>query len=386
MRSNNISYEPRIDHLRFAAAFVVLVAHFFLFPSCRYANIDDPKDVTRNAGFVSSIFVEGHTGVSLFLVLSGFIFTLICYDRTIDYRRVIANRALRIMPMYELVMGAAAIFSNADMGQFLSSILCLPSRGVVFEPLTPHLWTIAVEFQFYLLFPFLVRFLRLYGLPWGLMAIALMITLRLGLSRMDLGDWDIRRISYFTLLGRIDQFIIGMIAGAMHSGRAEVTVTRALATTPALLGSLLLVMANLYNLNRLGGLQHISGDDVIWVFWPTLDALCWALVILCYLTNPISLPAPVCRALAALGTLSYSLYVLHWVFVHQIHYSDWLPALSRSLVVNAVLTCSVVVLPPLVALSWMAYVVIERPFFELRQSYLGPSGVTAPPSPPLRAA
>ena len=88
------------------------------------------------------------------------------------------------------------------------------------EPLTPHLWTIAVELQFYLLFPFLVRFLRLYGLAWGLMAIALTITLRLGLSRMDLGDWDIKRISYYTLLGRIDQFIIGMIAGAMHSGRA----------------------------------------------------------------------------------------------------------------------------------------------------------------------
>lgn len=54
---------------------------------------------------------EGYGGVSLFMVLSGFILTTICFGKEIDYRSFVFNRFLRIYPLYILFV-FAAVFSG----------------------------------------------------------------------------------------------------------------------------------------------------------------------------------------------------------------------------------------------------------------------------------
>lgn len=78
MKSSNSVYLPRLDHLRFLAAMLVFTWH----------TIHDAEAVPFAAVpsfFPLSLFEEGHTGVSFFLTLSGFILAALCTDRTVLY-------------------------------------------------------------------------------------------------------------------------------------------------------------------------------------------------------------------------------------------------------------------------------------------------------------
>ncbi len=63
MRSNNITYVPRLDHLRFLATMLVFLFHWHL---------------TFSGGGGGAVYgfawlTDGYTGVSLFFVLSGYL-------------------------------------------------------------------------------------------------------------------------------------------------------------------------------------------------------------------------------------------------------------------------------------------------------------------------
>ena len=85
MKSSNLQYEPRIDHLRFVAAALVFLFHVYHFYYLQWQPNPD------NAWL--GLIIEGHTGVSLFFALSGFIFMQIAlHSEQIDYRRLIEPR------------------------------------------------------------------------------------------------------------------------------------------------------------------------------------------------------------------------------------------------------------------------------------------------------
>lgn len=86
-------YLSRLDHLRFFAAFLLVVHHF-------RGNLDYDSGMN----FLSFIMLwlnNGSTGVSLFLVLSGYLFCILCKagEYKIVYSKFIKNRILRIFPL-----------------------------------------------------------------------------------------------------------------------------------------------------------------------------------------------------------------------------------------------------------------------------------------------
>ena len=83
-------YVARLDHLRFYAAVLVLLFHFFH----RYVG-----DMRANNALLSLVD-EGHTGVGLFMVMSGFIFTLLAREREVVYWAFLRNRLIRIYPLF----------------------------------------------------------------------------------------------------------------------------------------------------------------------------------------------------------------------------------------------------------------------------------------------
>jgi peptidoglycan/LPS O-acetylase OafA/YrhL len=82
------------------------------------------------------------------MILSGFILTRILLGKQIDYRSFVYNRVLRIYPLYPVMLFVAA-FSGGRHIDPKSYIALVSPVGNVVLPKFPHIWTIAVEFQFY---------------------------------------------------------------------------------------------------------------------------------------------------------------------------------------------------------------------------------------------
>jgi peptidoglycan/LPS O-acetylase OafA/YrhL len=104
-------------------------------------------------------------GVSLFFVLSGFLITGLLIDsrgRADYYPRFYVRRALRILPAFLLTTVVLATLTNVPRIFIVLSILYLSNITPIFgiEIAYPVLWSLAVEEQFYLVWPTVVRRLR----------------------------------------------------------------------------------------------------------------------------------------------------------------------------------------------------------------------------------
>src|SRR4051812_37332167 len=132
---------------------------------------------------VVTFFAEGHTGVALFMVLSGFILTTGSLGRDIDYKSFVRNRLLRVGPLYLLVLIAALAFSGSRfslMGAVQTTLgFATFNGGFTGGALDKVLWTIGVELQFYFLFPFFLRLLNNRGPKQLLQFIGLMAAVRI---------------------------------------------------------------------------------------------------------------------------------------------------------------------------------------------------------------
>ncbi len=131
--------------------------------------LDAPSD--RFAQLVGYGLNIGWVGVRLFFVLSGFLITRILLDAQADanyYKVFFARRVLRIFPLYYAVMlmffvilptfGAAPARLTQDNSVWLWFYLSnwtMP-LGLGGNSM-PHFWSLAVEEQFYLIWPFLVH-------------------------------------------------------------------------------------------------------------------------------------------------------------------------------------------------------------------------------------
>ena len=154
--SARLRYMPQLDALRGFAILAVLFQHFY----GSQIGIDLPI---------------GEWGVQLFFVLSGFLITgilLNCRDsanqgrteRKLQLRQFYIRRALRILPLFYLVVLGAALINIRPLRQDLfwhlsyASNIMLALKGSWAGPAS-HLWSLAVEEQFYLLWPWLILWL-----------------------------------------------------------------------------------------------------------------------------------------------------------------------------------------------------------------------------------
>src|SRR5262245_37043382 len=150
-----LAYMKQLDALRGVAIVAVLIEHFL------------PED-----HFLRGL-PWGGMGVQLFFVLSGYLITLILLDGRAAVtagqdqwhilRNFYARRFLRIFPIYYLVLGVTALLGVVVVRQLFSWVFTYMSnvyfvfngpREMVF-----HLWSLAVEEQFYLIWPWLILLL-----------------------------------------------------------------------------------------------------------------------------------------------------------------------------------------------------------------------------------
>lgn len=343
MRSSSGSYVSNLDHLRALAAFQVFVWHF-THTSAACASICFARDYTVGA---LSIFEEGHTGVSLFMCISGYIFARLTDGHAINAPLFWFNRAARLLPLL-----AAWSLITIWSGQ---------ASGIINAVLAPGGWSIVVEMEFYLLFPFMLLFVRRFGLAWIGAAVVAAVALRYAYW---LREGSVQDLAYWTLAGRIDQLLIGYLAFYAPTRRpAVVGVTAAV-----------LLIAAYAIFNALGGFYGIRGypsRSVLWVVWPLLEALCYSAIIRAYVG--VKLPRVLDAPLARVGTWSYSIYLGHFYFVPVIFFVV-AARFGMPESFGGRLAWALAVFPLVVAIGALTYTTIEKPFLALRKGYLKPLG------------
>ncbi len=160
--------------------------------------------------WVERICYAGWIGVDLFFVLSGFLITRILLasrERAGYYRRFWARRVLRILPLHTLflLLGlvvlprlwpglAKVLLSDCAQHSLWLWTFTLNLANVfgviVYSGIFGHLWSLAIEEQFYLVWPLAVRLCGPRRLGWlcGLLILTA-LALRLAWPTTELGGW-----------------------------------------------------------------------------------------------------------------------------------------------------------------------------------------------------
>jgi len=170
LRSSSLTYMPAIDGLRTVAVGLVVFIH--VLPTTTF---------------------PGEIGVDVFFVISGFLITLILLKQlarteTIALGRFYANRALRLYPpllvvvLFTVVVG---VFPGQSLGESLKgAAIALLYLGNIYMTVTgswlgdlSHTWSLAMEEQFYLVWPAILLLLyrkraRVPAIATGLFLIA----------------------------------------------------------------------------------------------------------------------------------------------------------------------------------------------------------------------
>lgn len=363
MHSHNLAPIPALDHLRLLAALLVLAFHVFHLGFGGW----QPAPYAAALGWV----VEGHSGVALFFVLSGFLFmTIALHGGEIAYAGFVRNRFLRIFPLFVFFFFVAISvgrdhFQATDVLYLFFSNLGQAPTSQSF--ITGAAWTISVEFTFYLVFPFLARFVREEGAGFLLRLLVLLALVKLaayGVAQRP------THMLYSTLVGRLDQFLWGMCAALLwqrhglwwqRHGRWLLVLALALA------------WAALAWLARYASYFAPEPRQLAWLFWSTVEAWVWAFVILAYLGARLPWPRVLARAWELGGTWSYSLYLWHGLLLYVVqHYLGfWRP--TGGVALDALFNFALL-LPAALALAALSYATIERPFLRMRGRYVRAQG------------
>ena len=359
MESSTGRHYPALDHLRALAAFMVFAWHFM------HGANGYPLPFSENPAFAPlALFDEGHVGVALFMTLSGYLFAKLTYGKRLSYTKFLFNRILRLLPLLSIVIFTPLLWHHAnntitpqELFQKLNNLFF----GFIY-PLWPNgAWSIAVELQFYFIFPFLLLLQR-RSVWWLVMTLLGAIALR---TLYHHHNGQVQQLAYLTLIGRIDQFILGII---FYQWQSFIIKRKFL----VLLTAAILIWFYSW-FNAVGGFYNYPAypsSSAIWIFIPTIEGLCFAILIAWYDGRKAqAAPSKISRAIAHTGKLSYSIYLLHFFVVFWIadNIHRHLFSINNPYIALAAALCCYLALLPLFHLS---YTIFERPFLKFRKPYL----------------
>jgi len=165
---------PNLDGLRFFSFLVVFLSHIFV------TNYDHIKEEVWFKFIKGRVFYDGDLGVSFFFVLSGFLITYLLvkekeFTGNVHISSFYIRRALRIWPLYyfcvlfgflifPLLKTAFGQVPNETANPVLCSLFLNNFNHIFNGPpdasVLSVLWSVAIEEQFYLLWPILFYLVR----------------------------------------------------------------------------------------------------------------------------------------------------------------------------------------------------------------------------------
>jgi peptidoglycan/LPS O-acetylase OafA/YrhL len=280
----------------------------------------------------------GFLGVDLFFVISGYVITGLILDSiarsgTLDLRAFYLSRIRRLVPALVAMLVFTTLFIGvyapdtvrrfiADVPYVLSGSMnwALVSRqqdyfeAIGRPPLLQHTWSLAVEAQFYLIWPLVLLFiLRYFGkknIPFAALAIAIAsgITLFAYSIRIDTQESAISHVYFGTDTHSIGLFLGSALAVSWQPQNLTREITKRAQDFVDLIGVLGL-------LGLFSTFLFINEND------PTLYRIAFPIsalfgcATLISVVHPASRFAPILstRPLIWIGERSYGIYLWHWI-------------------------------------------------------------------------
>jgi len=345
----SLSYRPEIDGLRALAVLPVILFH---------------------AGF--SWFAGGFVGVDIFFVISGYLIGYIIFEKhaagTFSLLEFYENRARRILPALFVVIFCcvpmAWLWADAAQWDEFSKSLTWVSlfvsnhffwgesgyfaESAELKPLL-HTWSLAIEEQYYLVFPLIVMAFFRFGLN---RLAGLLITLTLLSFAFCL--WFAGQDpdgSFFFAPARVWELLIGAICAIIHIRAKGKTIGSGLANGLSLLGVILILWS-------IVALNPATAFPSYWTLAPVIGT---ALIILFACKETLVAQALSVKPMVAIGLISYSAYLWHqplFAFARMRSIADPKPELMMGLALLSL------------ALAALAWRFVEQPFRKKRGSGL----------------
>jgi peptidoglycan/LPS O-acetylase OafA/YrhL len=365
---------PVLDGIRGTAILAVLLFHFMT---------PENREGFANAA-VSWLFSYGALGVDLFFVLSGFLITGILYDARTDehyFRNFYMRRLLRIFPLYYgvlviifLVLPLIPALRGSELTGlrpyqawawlYAVNIYLAIHDGWVLSYIE-HFWSLAVEEQFYLIWPLAVWLLsakpRVF-LTFSLIVAAASFVGRIAAAMAGAGPVVIEVLTPFQL----DALAIGGFFAVYLRQPGGEGGARRLVLPLALAGLGLLVIQF--------GARHLTlGESALEAVRGGAFHLLLAALLLKGLLGPASSGLSrflLSRPLAFLGKYSYGLYVYHHFLSYYFsnHRTELMLAarLGCSYMTALVLQAAAGIAVSIV-LAWLSYEFFEKPLLRLKR-------------------
>ena len=358
---SSIKYRPEIDGLRAIAVISVIIYHL-------------------NENWLPG----GFLGVDIFFVISGFLITGIIIteiqQNSFSFKQFYTRRIKRIYPAFITVMAlvsfiASAIFIYNDFNQlrktielataFLSNFYLGLTQGYfdlsANENPVLHIWSLAVEEQYYLIFPLmLILAYKKFREVKELFIITLILFFIL-LSTSFIPTSFYKEVLhqpniYYLSNLRFPELLVGSLLAIYHCSN-KIQLSTQVSNILAILSTLLLFSC-LFLMNN--DIAFIPGITLI------LPCIFTALIIHTTSQNNIIKLCLSNKAIVFIGKISYSLYLYHWTFIALAYYITGEKQINnQSIAIVTVLT---------IFFSVLSYYLIEQPIrkskLNFKQSFI----------------
>lgn len=327
----------------------------------------------------------GANGVDLFFVLSGFLITGILFDSTSDsgyFRKFYARRTLRIFPLYYGVlfllflltpliglqwhrMNWALLFYLQNTNIFGTFYTFQLGHGLSLD----HFWSLAVEEQFYLVWPLAIFAIRdLRKLIWTCFSLSFVALLLRFIMIFHHVSYDFMNRSTFS---RADSLLLGAVLALLLRSRLHDAV---LASAKKMFFAVVAIVAAL-NLARFLVASHpdwlFAFDSSYLAVRYTLMALgSAALIAWCLRTSSRPRIFFEGRTLRFFGKYSYGLYVLHYALAGFLitTFRGWILHVTSNKLIGVVASGFLTFLVAIV-LAYASYNLYEKQFLRMKRYF-----------------
>jgi peptidoglycan/LPS O-acetylase OafA/YrhL len=306
------TYFSQLDGIRFVAVGLVLIDHWLA---------------------EKNVLPLGHLGVTMFFVLSGFLITRILIQSKLkddkigrshwfSVKQFIIRRSIRIFPIYFLAIFVLYALNVPPVRETIAWCLTYSTNMYIatkqhWMGIIDHLWSLAVEEQYYLIFPYLILFLpKRHYLKVLSVMIILSITLRMYFYLQGT-DW---KVQYVLMPTCLDCFGLGGLMAYFYTFKKD-TIFEALNKNLYLLLSLIVLILTFYFTRQhqlLTGEKHNIGNLVVERFLGSV--FCFFLILRAVSGyNGIMKYFLESNIISYLGRISYGLYLYHNFVYNYFH-------------------------------------------------------------------